>query len=165
LIAPSMASVPLLMKNEFCRVARRRLGEDFGDRGAPGLEQLLAVERHAGELVGHRLDDLGVVDTGAENAVAPQTVDVLAAEQVMQDGALPRPLQRGELARLGDRLAVADEPTVVVLLVAFHRLGDEALLLLGRHLFTGDELQVPLRLLQDLGVRHTQLIGAPLGLI
>ena len=143
-------------------VARRHLGEHLRQRGPPGLQQLLAVERHAPELVGDGLDDLGMVDPGAEDAVAAQAVDVLATQEIVEDGALAAPLEGGELAGLGDGLAVGDEAAVVVPLVAVDRLGDERLLFFRRHLPPGDELQVPVGVLQDLGIRQSQLIGAPL---
>ena len=90
-MAPSMASVPLLMKNEFCRSPGVTSASTFASAPRQRLEQLLAVERHAPELVGHRLDDLGMVDAGAEDAVAAQAVDVLAAQQVVR-GSSPAPL-------------------------------------------------------------------------
>ena len=143
------------------QIARGDLGEHPGERRPPWLEQLLAVERHALELVGHRLHDPRVIDAGAEDAVSTQAVDVLAAEQVVEYGALPRPFERGELAGLGDGLPVGDEAPVVVLLVALDRLGDEGLLLLHRHLPPGDQLEISSGVPQDLGIRQTQLIGAP----
>ena len=79
-----------------------------------------------------------------------------------EDGTLAAPLEGGELAGLGDCLTVGDEPAVGVPLVAVHCFSDECLLFFHRHLPPGDELQVPVGVLQDLGVRQSQLIGAPL---
>ena len=110
-------------------------------------------------LVGDRLDDLRVIDPGAEDAVPAQAVDVFPAQEIPEYGALARPFQRRELSGLGDRLAVANEPAVDVLLVGLHRLGDEGLLLLQRHLLAANEPEVALALLQDftLGQPHSIL--------
>ena len=129
------------------QVARRDHGEQLGQCGAPGLQQLLAVERHPPHLVGHRFDDLRVVDSRAEDAVPAEAVDILPAQQVLEEGAAAGPFDRGELPRLRDRLAIGDEPTVDVPLVRLHRLADERLLLLERHLAAGDEVEVPAGLL------------------
>ena len=72
------------------QLARRHHREQPGERRAPRLQQLLAVERHALHLAGHRVQDLGVVHPGAEDPVAAEAVDVLPAEQVLQHRA-PRP--------------------------------------------------------------------------
>ena len=47
LIAPSMASVPLLMKKQFCSSPGVTAEQQPGECGPPRLQQLLAVERHA----------------------------------------------------------------------------------------------------------------------
>src|SRR5829696_7216239 len=100
------------------QLARGDGGQNLAQRCAPRLQQLLTVERHTLDLVGNRLDDLGVIDTGAEDAKASQAIDVLPTEQIAQHGALSGPFDGRELARFSDRFAIGYESTVVVLLVA-----------------------------------------------
>ena len=83
-MAPSTASVPLLMKKRVLEVARRDLAEQLRERAAQRVEQLLRGERHALELSMHRLDDLGVADARGVDAVAAQAVDEPAARDVVE---------------------------------------------------------------------------------
>jgi hypothetical protein len=152
-----MASVPLLMKKQQPRspgVTRPEAGD-----AAPGFQQLLAVQRHALHLVADGLDDLGMIDPGGEDAVPAETVDILAAQEVLQDRSLTRPFHGGELSRLGHRLAIGEEPAIDELLVRFNGLGDEGLLLPLRHLPASDEVEIAVTQLQHLFGRQTQLIG------
>ncbi len=125
-------------------LSRCDIRQEAGQGGAPGFEQFLAVERHAFELVAHRLNDAGVVDAATENAIAAQAVDVLAAERIAQDGALSLPLQCGELTGFSNGLAVGNEAAIDVSFVGANRLGDETLQLRPVQLFAGDEVEIPL---------------------
>ena len=104
-MAPSMASVPLLMKKAFWRSPGVTMASSLAKAGAPGLQQLLAVERHTPHLIGDGLHDLRVIHSGAEDAVPAEAVDVLSAQQVLEEGPAAGPLDRGELPRLRDRLS------------------------------------------------------------
>ena len=81
---------PVVDEERVLERARRHLGQHARERAAPGLEQLLAVERHARHLLRDGPDDLRVIDAGGEDPVAAQAVDVLATEDVLQDRARRR---------------------------------------------------------------------------
>jgi hypothetical protein len=115
LIAPSTASVPLLMKKQQPKLARRHRGKQPRERRAPRLEQFLAVERHAAHLILNRFDDARVIDARAEDAVAAEAIDVFPPEQILQLRAVAGPLERRELARLRDGFAIGNEAAVDVL--------------------------------------------------
>ncbi len=131
LIAPSTASVPLLMKKEYWRSPGEISPSSSASAPRSGIEQLLARERHAGELVGDRPDDLGVADARAVDAVAAEAVDVRAARQVLERRALARPLQRRVVPHLDHGLAVLEVAAVVIGVEVVDRVGGDLRLLLG----------------------------------
>jgi hypothetical protein len=77
-----MASVPLLMKKQFWSRPGVTAESNRASAARHGSSSLLAVERHTLHLVGHRLDDLRVIDPRAEDAVAAQAVDVFPAQEI-----------------------------------------------------------------------------------
>src|SRR5262249_52349159 len=94
-------------------VARSDLAEELRERTAERVGQLLARERHPRELVGDGLDDLGMPDSRAVDAVAAEAVDVGAALEVLERRALPGPLERRVVPHLDHRLAVLEVASVV----------------------------------------------------
>ncbi len=49
----------------------------FGEHRAQRIEQVLAVQRLAAQLIHHRLDDFGIAMADVEDAETAQTIDVL----------------------------------------------------------------------------------------
>ena len=74
-------------------------------------------------------------------------------EEIVQQRPLAGPFEGCELSGLGDRLPIADEAPVVILLITLDRLGDEVLFLCRRELAALDEIEIPLGVLQDLIIR------------
>src|SRR5262249_15552253 len=60
---------PVVDEERVLEVARRDLAQQLGERAAQWVQELLARERHARELIGDRLDDLGMADARAVDAV------------------------------------------------------------------------------------------------
>jgi hypothetical protein len=78
-----------------------------------------------------------VIDAGGEDPVATQAVDVLSAEDVLQDRPGSGPLDGRELPGFGDRFPVGDEPAIVEGGVVLDGFLDEGLLLLQAQLVGG----------------------------
>src|SRR5204863_3742037 len=132
-------------------ISRGDLPQELGERAAQRVEQLLTRQRHAIELVAHRLDDLRVADAGAVDAEPAETVDVLPAGDVLEHRPLAGPFDGGELLRLGDRLAVGQESRVEVGGEGLHRLLDDpALLRGGEAIPLGDQVEPAARFGDDL---------------
>ncbi len=123
------------------QVARGDLAQQLRQGAAQRVEQLLARERHALELVGDGPHDLGVPDAGAVDAVAAEAVDVGAAREVLERRALADPLERGVLPHLDDGLAVLEVAAVVIELEVVDRVLLDLVLLLGRQLGRRDDVE------------------------
>ena len=90
------------------QISRRDFAEELRERAAERVQELLARERHAAELIHDRLDDLGMPDPGAVDAVAAEAIDVGAAGEILERRAFAGPLERRILAHLDHRLAVLE---------------------------------------------------------
>jgi len=54
----------------------------------------------------HRREDFGMADAQIVDTVAAEAVDPFAPQNIADDGAIAGPFQCGEVARLGDGLAI-----------------------------------------------------------
>ena len=113
-MAPSIASVPLMMKKQSCRSPGASSPSSSARAPRSGSSSSCERERHALELRLHRAHDLRVVDARRVDAVAAQAVDEAAAGDVLEVRAAAAPLDGRELAALGHRLAVLEVALVVV---------------------------------------------------
>ena len=107
-------------------VARRDVREQPAQHRAHGIEQLLRRQRIAQQLRLDRGHHLGMADPEVVDPVAAEAVDPLASAQIANGGPVTGPLDRGEVARLGDRFPVTDEARCVVRVVVLDgALGDQ----------------------------------------
>ena len=141
LIAPSTASVPLLMKKEYCRSPGVISPSSSASAPRSGSSSSCEDSGMRCELVGHRLDDLGMPDAGAVDAVAAQAVDVRAPGEVLEGRALAGPLEGRALAHLDDRLAVLEVAAVVIEGKVVDGVVLDLVLLLLRELLGGDDVE------------------------
>ena len=95
-------------------VAGSDLGEQIGEHTARPVKQLLGRHRGALKLRLHSVDHLGMRPAEAQQPIAAEAVDIGASEGVGKCRAASAPLHRGEIAALGDGLAIVEEAGVVV---------------------------------------------------
>jgi hypothetical protein len=105
------------------QVAGRDLPEKLRERSPQGVQQFLAREGHARELVGDRPNDLRVANAGAVDAVPAEAVDVRPARKVPERRALADPLEGGVVPHLDDGLAILEVSAVVVEVEVIDRIG------------------------------------------